>query len=425
MSNIVVYGRGKTGQSLAKLAKKQGHNVVFYDDEHGFSTEYHFERQATVLVSPGVKPNAKGLLEAKKVQANVVSELEYCFPLCKGKCISVTGTNGKTTTCEMIEHILKLYGAGTYLLGNGGIPFSSKVDEVVEGDIVVLESSSFQLFNCKSFSPYVSVFTNFAPDHLDYHSNLDEYAQAKMNNFIWQKDGYAIFNFDDAAVMEMSCVSKTNKLTYSVNDARANCYFDDAVRVCVGGHSVSVNSQYFASLSSPNLSNALAAVLACYCVGVSVEFSVSALASYVFLPHRLQTVRTIDNVIFVDDSKATNVHAACSALGCFSQNIALIVGGSDKGEQYDCLFVPRRENLVKVVATGDTAERIAICGREHGVEVDIVDDIKTAVSLCYDVLKNGTGVVLMSNACASFDRFKGYDERGDYFQKAVRELNGN
>ena len=425
MSDIIVYGRGKTGQNLVQMLQKLGKSAVMYDDVNGFDDDAEFTAGSTVLLSPGIPPHAKGVQLAKLKGANLVGELEYCFPYCKGKCISVTGTNGKTTTCEMIYHILQSGKIQSRLLGNGGVPFCSQVLEIGKDEIVVLESSSFQLADCVSFAPYVSVFTNLAADHLNYHASFEEYAKAKVNNFVHQRQGYALFNLDDGAVAKLSSQCSCDRLFYSVDNAKANCYYD--------GHNVVlqdvqrkifVEADYFFKLARHNLSNALGAVVASCCIGVAPENAVKAIESYQFLPHRLQKVATVDGVTFVDDSKATNVAATVSALSCFKDNLAVILGGSDKGESYDAIFTNIQPNVKLIVATGATASDISECGKKYGVDVRQFDDIRDATYFCYESIKPMGGIVLMSNACASFDKFSGYSERGEYFQKVVADLIG-
>ena len=423
MSDIIVYGKGKTGQSLIKMLQKLRLNAILYDDVTGFDGNGEFTQNSLVLLSPGVPPSAKGLQIARKVGATTVGELEFCFPYCKGKCISVTGTNGKTTTCEMIYHLLQECNVSSRLLGNGGVPFSSQVLDVSDCEIVVLESSSFQLVDCKSFAPYVSVTTNLATDHVNYHGSSEQYAEAKSNNFVHQEKGFALFNLDDKGAQELSQSARCERLFYSVGNSEANCYYDGSSVVLQGnGKIAKVSAAFLTQFAKHNLSNAMAAILACACVGVLPNQAVSALRNYRLLPHRLQQVASFCGVTFVDDSKATNVHATVSALSCFSQNLALILGGSDKGESYDPIFTQMGQNVKLVVAVGETARDIQSSGRNYGVEVEIFHDFKQATSYCFEQMKKIGGVVLMSNACASFDKFSGYGERGDYFQKAVKEI---
>ena len=424
MSDIIIYGRGKTGQSLQKLLQKQGKSCVFYDDMQGFDVDCNFTPQTMVLLSPGVKPNAKGLTLAKKCGSNIVTELEYCFPLCKAPVVSVTGTNGKTTTCELIYHILKCTGKHAHLLGNGGVPFAEHVLECQSQDIVVLENSSFQLNNCNNFAPKVSVFTNLAVDHLDYHKSMTEYSLAKQNNFVHQSaDDFAIFNADDNNTMVLSQRSKAHTLFYSVANANANCYICGTnVHLNIFGKEQICPSDVLSQMFRHNQSNCLCAMLVCGLFGVSLDQSLQAISSYVFPPHRMQVVDNFDGVTFVDDSKGTNVHATVSACKNIQGNVALILGGSQKGYTFDEIFCNLPNGIKYICATGQTAMDICHCGKKYGQTVHIFDNLKDCVRASFDAIKHIGGTVLMSNACASFDKFSGYAERGDHFQQLVEEL---
>lgn len=423
MSNIVVYGKGKTGKSLIKMLQKLNKEAILYDDETGYDDDL-FTSESFVLVSPGVPPRAKGLSAAKKVGAEIMGETEFCFRYCKGKIISVTGTNGKTTVCEMTASILRDSGnMQTYLLGNGGVPFSEKVLDVQSDDIVVLESSSFQLYGCKSFAPYVAVLTNIAPDHLNWHESMDEYINAKKNNFLRMTDGFAIFNKDDGAAVELSRECKATNLYYSLRDNTANCYFDGENVILRGnGKRSEINARFIGGFARHNVSNALAAILASCCAGAEPCAAVSSLRNFATPPHRLQKVDIIDGVTFIDDSKATNVHATASALGCFSEPLALIMGGSDKGESFDSIFSHLPSNVLQVVAVGQTANVIKESAARYGIDVKIFDEYDEAIRFCFHSMQPCGGIVLMSNACASFDKFGGFEERGEYFKKIVKEI---
>lgn len=424
MTDIVIYGRGKTGQGLHKLLTRQGKRAVFYDDEHGFDGGECFSDKSLVLLSPGIRPTAKGVLLAKECGAKLISELEYCFGLCAGKLVSVTGTNGKTTTCEMMYHLLRKAGLPTRLLGNGGIPLSSEVLDVKSDEIVVLESSSFQLTDASEFAPYISIFASLGCDHIDYHGSIDNYVSAKINNFANQRDGYAIFNADDVNVVEISKQCKCRKLFYSAYNDNADCYFDGLnVVINFDGRQEKAACRMLNNYVKHNLSNALAAILAAYLLGLPLDKSASYIKDYKLLPHRMEIVATVNGVTFIDDSKATNVHATVNALSHYKrEHLALILGGSDKGESFDDIFVNLGNNVMTVAASGDTARKIADCAKAYGIKVELFDDIKLAVLHCYSVLKCCGGIVLMSNACASFDKFGGYNERGEYFHRVVKGL---
>ncbi|MBQ9707448.1 MAG: UDP-N-acetylmuramoyl-L-alanine--D-glutamate ligase [Clostridia bacterium] len=423
MADVIIYGKGKTGLSMAKLLQKQGKSYNFYDDKDGFSNDGSF-CNATVIVSPGVHPNARGMELARDSNATVVGELEYCWELCQGKIISVTGTNGKTTTCQMIHHALKTTCNSVPLLGNGGTPFCSQVLDVSKEQYVVLESSSFMLRDANTFAPHISVFTNFAEDHLDYHGSFAHYLRAKCNNFIHQKgNDWAIFNKDDKHLVEISKLAKGKCLYYSLCDEQSNCYIKGkTIHISFENEHFCVDFSLLDKYSQHNLSNALAALLCCAVVGVDLEKAVQSLQEYTLLPHRLQQVGAVGNISFVDDSKATNVHATQSAIRCFSCPVALILGGSDKNAYFDPIFAQLPSNVVQVAVFGQTKEILQNCGKKYGVNVVVLDSLEQCVWHCYNRLLQTGGVVLMSNACASFDAFTGYEQRGQYFCKVVKQI---
>lgn len=422
MSSIVIYGRGKTGKSVANLLSLQGKRFVFYDDTSQYDLNKVFLPGSVVITSPGVSPCAKGLFFAKNLGCKIISELDFCWQLCKAPIISVTGTNGKTTTCQMIYHIFDKVGKKSWLLGNGGVPFSQRVLDVTTDDVVVLESSSFQLDSCKSFCPQVSLLTNVDCDHLNYHKTQRNYVYAKSKNSKLQGNGqYAVFNLDDVQSRQIADDCHCAKIFFSICKP-CYCFFDKQTStVFCNGKSEVV--PFFAKMPKHDVSNALGAICACTLFGISLNSCILALSSYVSLPHRLQIVDCFDNVTFVNDSKATNVHATVSALSNFKrENLALIVGGSDKNETFDKLFCNMKNNVKIVVAVGQTARRLYFCAQKYGVNVVVVDNLINAVKLCYKTMSSCGGVVLMSNACASFDHYDSYQQRGNDFVNVVGEI---
>lgn len=420
MTDIVVYGRGVTGVTLYNFAKKVGYNPCYYDDQKGFDAGGGFAKGVTVVKSPGVKPFAKGMREAAAAGAKVVTELDFCFPYLHGRCISVTGTNGKTTVCRMIHRVLSANGADTLLLGNGGVPLASALP--VEADkTCVLESSSFQLEGTKSFCPYISVVTNVACDHLDYHKSVRNYVAAKKNNFLRQRQGYAIFNADDRRSMLLSRECRSRTLFYSVENQQTNIYVKEGVIYLRQGLSQQQVQSPFGNFSPLNLSNALCALLASSLMGVSLAEGCQALRDFAFPPHRLQQVAEFCGVSFVDDSKATNVHAVKGALKCFSRPLALILGGSDKGESFDPLFCDLPKNVVKIYAVGQTAEKICRSAAKYGKTAEVCS-LDESVRQGFFALRDSGGIVLMSNGCASFDEFENFSRRGEKFAALAEEL---
>lgn len=500
MSRIVIYGRGKTGNSLLSLLRRKGFSPLVYTDEEGLTSPDNqpscctstgssaalnsarladrskssacvhadngsshvcngsslvangssqvgngsapskahansvelqhapfgnpFLQDDLILPCPGIPPFARGFSLAAKAGAQVTCELDFCLPFCQAKVVSVTGTNGKTTLCQMIHSVLSACGT-SHLLGNGGVPFAERADLTLPQDFVVLESSSFQLSRIKRFAPFVSIVTNVDTDHLSYHGSQTAYADAKSRNFLFQSPtDFALFNADDDGAKALAAKCPSQVLYYSLVNPSANCYFNgSSVIVSALGTSQSLPCTWLSGHYLHNRSNFLAAILACTLCGVPLSFTLSTLSRFTFAPHRLQNLGTISGVTFVDDSKATNVHAAASALGCFSPPLAVIFGGSSKGEDYRRLFTSLPQGKVVVCAFGNTAKQIAGCGRSFGVAVELFDTLSQCVTYAYGkLLTFGGGVLLMSNACPSFDFFHDYAHRGDQFALCVANL---
>ncbi len=425
MSNIVIYGNGKTGQSLAKYVRQQGDNVYLYDDNPQRSTvsleQIPLDAIDKILVSPGVPPTGKLLQIANDRGIEVEGELQYCFDRLRAPCISVTGTNGKTTVTEMIHCILKGAGLSSQLLGNGGVPLSSRLAYLTGKDVVVLESSSFQLMYATDYFPKISLITNLAPDHINYHGTYNNYKAAKQKNCCFQRSNqYAIFNLDDGECCTLAQHINAAKYYYSVCNKNAHCYFEGGKVVFKGKEGiVEAQCNGLDKLPQAFASDAIAAILTCALYGVELDKCVSLLQHFQPDDHRMQAVANFGGVQFVDDSKATNVHAALSAIRSLGDNVVIILGGSDKGEQYDMLFAKQLKGAVVLGAT--SKQLLAAAERQHFEHIERAYDMQHAVSCAYNMCKGG-GYVLLSPACASFDSYSSYAERGKDFVKAVKQL---
>lgn len=422
MSNIVIYGRGKTGMELTKMLQNGNHLTVF-DDADGTDCESIDTDNVDILaLSPGVLPNRPLVRRCIDGGVRVVSELQLAWERFNGNTVAVTGTNGKTTVVTMLSHVLNKLGMDNVLCGNVGTPLAHFVNERCTA---VVECSSFQLKYCDTFHPDVSIFTNLDNDHTDYHGSVEDYISSKCNIFRRQKDGYAIFNADDCRVLDLSEECNCKTLFYSTTNKCANCYLDgeDVVLNTVDKF-VKVRSSRIATMYRHNQSNTLAVLLALYCLGGDFAEGVSAVESYEFLPHRLQLVGSCGKVDFVNDSKATNVHATISALNSVKGNIALIAGGSDKDTDFQPLARSIGSNVKLVCAIGQTADSIYDCVRKSGCPVIKCSSMEEAVAVSFDSLKQCGGTVLLSPACASFDMYKNYGERGNHFTSVVKGVCG-
>ena len=421
MSDIIIYGAGATGLALKGLLKNN--NVVIYDDDPAKSQvkSVDLDRVELLVTSPGIPPTSQLVAQCIKRGIKVVGELQLCYWLCSNKIVSVTGTNGKTTVTQLVKHMLDACGQSSKLLGNGGVPLSQEVANLNPQDVVVLESSSFQLKDCLDFAPTVSAVTNLAPDHLDYHKNYQDYINAKLNNFLHQNNTqFAIFNLDDKAVVDCSALAKSQKLFYSTTKP-CNCYYNDGkVVVDVG---VKQTIAFENTFSNHNLSNVLCATLCVAALGVDVKTAVQSVKTFSLANHRMQFVGQVGNVCFVDDSKATNIHAVISALQSTAGDVYLILGGVDKGLDFSelvgsCYF----EKVRFVACIGDTADKLAVIMSKYGVCCEKCHSLQQATQLCFRKAKANGGTVLLSPACSSFDMFSSYKHRGSVFKQAVKEL---
>ncbi len=421
----IIFGNGKTGFALKKLMKKLGNDAVIYDDDTTKTEipkdKLAFDCNTLLLISPGISKQNAVVQTAIKRGAKISGELAYCSKYLHDKWVSVTGTNGKTTICEMVKHILTESGVPCSLLGNGGVPLATNC---FTNDIVICESSSFQLDDCTSFDPYISVLASLDVDHLDYHKTMENYVRAKCNNFLHQSTNhFAIFNADDDNVVQVSQKCKCHKLFYSTYKANADFFFDGECYVAKTKFAEKVPGTYLSTLCKHNLSNALCAVAVVTLLGVSAKQAVKSLESFRFLPHRFETVCTKNGITFIDDSKGTNVHATLTALNSLCGNVAVILGGYDKGSSFDDLFEKLPENVFFVTAFGETSNKIASSARKYGYKnVQMCESLEQAVNVGYQKLLSMGGTLIMSNACSSFDGYKNYAERGEAFCKAVKAL---
>lgn len=438
---ITILGAVRSGLGAAKLAKKLG-AIPFVSDismeqdleesililkendiefEHSGHTEKVYDCDL-IVTSPGVPSTSPVLIEAEKQGIKVISELEFAFWFCKGKIIGVTGTNGKTTTTSLLAHVINTSGRKCYLAGNVGVAFSEVVFDVKEEDYVALEISSFQLDHIESFKPYISMLLNITPDHLDrYDNDYGKYQSAKLKIASNQNsDDYFVYNMDDAEIQISKINDMVNKYKFSTKQklqhgsylADDKFYFNDE-EVCAASD-LTIKGEH-------NFANALAVLAAVKLIGLANEDIKKGFSSFVAVEHRMEMVRTLDGVDYVNDSKATNVNSVWYALRSYDKPIYLILGGKDKGNDYEKIKQLVIDNVKKVYAIGSSADKVYDFFNEL-LPVEKVDTIEGAVNKARNEVEPDS-VVLLSPACASFDMFKSYEHRGKVFKEAVRSLN--
>ena len=399
----------------------KGAGVEVFLDTDGLA---QLEGTHTVVKSPGVPREAAVIAAALEREIEVVGEMELAWRALPNRFIGVTGTNGKTTTVELLGHLYRSAGEPVTLAGNVGTALAGLLDEVDPEVTVVCECSSFQLEDTVAFAPECAVFLNLAPDHLDRHGDLTHYLAAKLRIFANQgNDDVAIYNADDPAVAGTDLGGCARRIAFCVG-ASPECEVALAEGTIFYDGEPLLPASELGLFGEHNVSNAMAAAAAALAMGINRDAVREGLRSFAGLPHRLEPVAEIDGVRFVNDSKATNVSSAAVGIRAFESGVHAILGGSEKDSSFDPLIEPLVERARACYLIGATTERMA---RElasvvaAGVELHRCADLEDAVRRAAKAAAPGE-VVLLSPACASFDAFKNFEARGDRFREVVGEL---
>ncbi|MBN8868775.1 MAG: UDP-N-acetylmuramoyl-L-alanine--D-glutamate ligase [Solirubrobacterales bacterium] len=436
---FLVVGLARSGVAAAKALKALDQAVFGVDSGEpegldvlresgiGFETSVsgtdRLEGVATVIKSPGVPESAEVIAEASRRGVTVIGELELGWRMFEAPVVAITGTNGKTTTTELTAHLFRSAGRPVSAAGNVGHPVCEVAMEAAAGHevgTVVCECSSFQLEDSTEFSPEVAVFLNLGPDHLDRHGNLDSYREAKLKVFANQGDGdVAVLNVDDPAVATIETAAAQIRFSTAGSD-RAQITLEGE-RIMVDGEAL-IETSEMQVIGRHNVANAMAGAASALALGLGLEEVAAGLRSFPPVAHRYEPVAEIEGVVFINDSKATNVDATLAALGSSDRPLHLILGGSVKGEPFDGLAGPVAEHCRGVYLIGETADEIGRALEPAGIEiVRYCEDLEAAVSEAAGAAVPGEAV-LLSPACASFDQFKNYEDRGDSFRRLVEEL---
>jgi UDP-N-acetylmuramoylalanine--D-glutamate ligase len=378
----------------------------------------------TVVKSPGVPREAPVIAAALERGIDVVGELELAWRAIPNRFVAVTGTNGKTTTVELLGHLYRTAGESVAVAGNVGRPLSSLVGEMDADATVICEASSFQLEDSVAFAPECAVFLNLAPDHLDRHRDLEAYLAAKLRIFANQgNDDVAIFNADDAALAGVDLGGCARRIAFC-HGAGPEC------EVAVAEGTIFYDGEPLLAVSElgffgeHNVENAMAAAAAALSMGLDRDAVREGLRSFAGVTHRLEPVAEINGVRFVNDSKATNVASATVGLRAFEGGVHAILGGSEKGEDYAPLLDPVRERCRACYLTGASVGRLAEAlapAIVAGIELHLCEDLDEAVRLAAAAAQPGE-TVLLSPACASFDAFENFERRGERFREIVGTL---
>jgi len=407
--NVTVVGLARSGLSCANLLYSIGAKVSVTDIQDNAVTrlnaaklkskEIKFELgrhspdfiqgRDLIVVSPGVNNTSEPVLLAQRLKIPIISEIEVGWILCPATIIAITGSNGKTTVTTLIAKVLEAAKRNVFVCGNIGNPFCAELDKMKETDFVSLEVSSFQLERIQRFKAKVAVILNFSRNHLDRHKDMQEYLNAKKRIFMNQdRNDYLILNEDDPIVRELA--KEANSVV-----------------------------AYFKKTESLN-PNQAAVLAVSRILGIDEGLSLKVLREFKGIPHRMEYVGEIENVKFINDSKATTAEATAWALENISGRAILIAGGKDKGIDYGVIAHLARNKVKNLILIGEAAGRIAST-LGSVIEFDKVDTLEEAVNLAFKKAQPGD-CVLLSPMCSSFDMFKDYEERGDIFKKIVYDL---
>ena len=425
---FLVCGLARSGQAVARVLARSGETVIAVDSASpegagGLAVdgvEVHLDaagedlvtRAGTVVKSPGVPSRAPVIEAARSAGVPVVGELEIGWRLTSGPVIAVTGTNGKTTVTEMAGHVLRHGGRQVAVAGNVGRPISDLAGTPEAGSTIVAEASSFQLEDCDGFAPEVAVFLNLSPDHLDRHGTMEAYRSAKLKIFERQTaDDFAILpfagDFDDAG-------GQATRVTFGGPGADLSV---ESGSLRWRGEEI-LGSGGLPLPGAHNLLNAAAASAACLALGIEPDVAGDALRSFAGVPHRLELVADSGGVRWFNDSKSTNVGSTLTALAALDCPVHLILGGEGKGQDFSALAAAVARSCASVSLIGEAADEIARAIAPAAVPTFEEGELGSAVGELRGRARPGEAV-LLSPACASFDQFRDFEDRGTAFRLLV------
>ncbi|ATA77177.1 UDP-N-acetylmuramoyl-L-alanine--D-glutamate ligase [Capnocytophaga canimorsus] len=444
MKKLVILGGGESGVGAAILGKKK-HWDVFLSDKGKVATKYaevlnqhtirweenkHTESEILsadcIIKSPGIPDTVEIIKKAKEKHIEIISEIEFAYRYTKGKIIAITGSNGKTTTTSLTYHILKESGLNVGVAGNIGKSFAQMVAED-DKEYYVLEISSFQLDGITSFKPHIAILLNITPDHLDrYDYKMENYIASKFRITENQTENdYFIYDIDDPIIaqwLEKNEI-KSQKIPFSIEKKLNKGIYSlkDIIHMNIDNQTFEIEVKEMSLKGKHNIKNSMAASVSSRLLKVRKESIRESLKGFVGEPHRLEFVKTVEGITYINDSKATNVNSVFFALDTMKTPVVWIVGGVDKGNDYSPLLPYVHEKVRAIICLGKDNSPIL---KSFGNVIDNIvetQSMEEAVSLSKQFAKNGD-TVLLSPACASFDLFKNYEERGNEFKKEVEKL---
>ncbi|WP_106497708.1 UDP-N-acetylmuramoyl-L-alanine--D-glutamate ligase [Lentibacillus sp. Marseille-P4043] len=438
-AHVLVLGLAKSGTAAAKLLLHNDKHVrvndvkASEDDEivkkliktgaevivgsHPLSA---LEGIEIVVKNPGIPYDNPIVKEAQKRNIPVITEIELAGNIVEGPIIGITGSNGKTTTTMLTTQMLEASKQGVQIAGNIGTVATDVASTLKPHERLVVELSSFQLMGIQTFQPKVAVLLNIFEAHLDYHGTFANYKEAKSNIFKNQdSDDYLVYNAEESVVVDAVQHAKATKVPFSAKRRMENGAWADDRSIYFKREKI-IDLAEIVLVGEHNLENILAAVSAAKLSGATNEGIQAVLTTFSGVKHRLQYVDTINDRLFYNDSKATNILATQKALSSFQQPTILLAGGLDRGNGFADLL-PYLNNVKTMVLFGQTKEKLKELADEADILSEQVDDLESAVKKAYEI-SNPNDVILLSPACASWDQYRTFEERGDMFIQAVHTL---
>lgn len=446
MQNIFIVGAGRSGRESALLARRNGIERIFVSEiapeekfldtiqlfeqysieyEFGFNDADKLNEFDCIVVSPGVSPRSKIIKKAELLQIPILSEIEFAYRFNKSPIIAITGTNGKTTTTRLVDYVLRHSGLKSVSAGNIGLPFSSIVDKVDSETIIVLELSSFQLMHIVEFKPEVAIILNLTPDHLSYHESYEKYKKAKFRIFENQKErDLLILNALDNELRLAKLQARGQIAEFGLEPVEMGAFVlgeDIVLRYPSADNEEKIIKIMEIKLPGVhNLLNSLAGIIAVKAFHVRSESIRDSLRTFEGVEHRLEWVRRLDGVDYVNDSKATNVESTYYALSSYVKPIVWIAGGRADNNDYSFLDEVVIRNVKAIIAIGEDKKNIF----SHFLtkkKIYLVNTMEEAVLRAREISEPGD-VVLLSPACKSFDMFENFEHRGNVFKQNVNSL---
>lgn len=437
---FLVVGLARSGVAVARALKSRGEGVFGVDSgfppgieeldlagipyETGSDGTAALAGAATVVKSPGVPREADVVVEAIRRRMPVLGEMEIGWRMIDATFVGITGTNGKTTTTELLAHVLRTAGRPVHAVGNIGSPLSDLAGQSLDADAtVVCECSSFQLEDIECFAPECAVYLNLAPDHIDRHGSMEQYGRIKKRIFMNQIEGdVAVLNESEPAMAGLDPPGQASVVRFlpsGESGIPVDIMIEDGV-IVADGRPLLERSE-LGLIGDHNVANAMAVAGAALSLGLAPDVVAKGLRSFTGVAHRLEPVAEVAGVRFINDSKATNVEATVTALASFESGVRLILGGSEKGEAFEPLLDSVKGSCVAVYLIGESAPaigRVLAPAADDGIAIEDCGDLETAVSRARADARAGD-TVLLSPACASFDQFADYEDRGERFRRLV------